>query len=167
MAKLQNERKGNYPKPMSIITHVCWTGLVAGIFWSLLGYIAYLFSFTDIHPHVILEPWALGNWKKEWLGTIISIIVYGIISIGAAFIYFSAFKKLTGIWPGMLYGIVLFFLVFIILNPLFPSIGPFKELSRDTLVTSVCLYLLYGLFIGYSISYEYQNHSTAEEETPT
>jgi hypothetical protein len=166
MANLRNEKKGNYPKPMSIITHVFWTGLIGGIFWSLIGYLAYIFSFTDIHPHVILEPWALGDWKKDWLGTIISILVFGIISVGAAFLYFSALKKLNGIWPGMVYGIVIFVLVFIILNPLFPSIGPFKELSRDTLITSLCLYLLYGLFIGYSISYEYQNHLTSENETP-
>jgi hypothetical protein len=167
MANLKNEKKKNYPKPMSIITHVFWTGLFGGIFWSLIGYLAYLLSFTDIHPHVILEPWALGDWKKDTLGTIISIIFFGILSIGAAFLYFSALKKLNGVWPGMIFGIVIFFVVFLILNPLFPSMGPFKDLSRDTIITSFCLYLLYGLFIGYSISYEYQNQRISESESQT
>lgn len=63
-----------------------------------------------------------------------------------------------------MYGIVLFFIVFFILNPLFPGIKPFTELKRDTVITSICLYIVYGIFIGYSISYEYQIKNTQNRE---
>lgn len=167
MEKDQKMKKSEYPKPISIITLVFWTGLFGGIFWSLMGYLSYMFNFTEIAPNVILEPWAVGYWRKEWQGTVISIIVIGIFSVGAAFLYYAVLKKFNGIWPGIGYGIVIFLLVFFVLNPLFPSIGPVNELSRDTVITTICLYILYGLFIGYSISYDYNGHKLSEKEAAT
>jgi hypothetical protein len=162
MAKVQ---KKNYPKPMSFVTMVFWTGLFGGIFWGLIGLLAYYFNFTEIRPNVILEPWALGNWKNEWLGTVISLVLLGILSVAMAFAYYLALKKFNGILFGLGFGIVLFLIVFVVLNPIFPSIKPFLKLGINTFVTTICLYLIYGLFIGYSINYEYQNNKFEEEET--
>ncbi|WP_210365900.1 YqhR family membrane protein [Bacillus sp. REN3] len=149
--RLEQDQK---EKPMSFMALTVITGLFGGIFWSSLGYLAYLFNFTEVSPNVILEPWALGDWKKQWLGTVISIAAIGLFSIGAALIYYAALRKVNSIWAGAAYGLVLFFLVFYVLNPIFPGIKPFWELSKNTLITSACLYLLYGVFVGYSISYE-------------
>jgi uncharacterized membrane protein YagU involved in acid resistance len=159
------EKEKKYPQPMSMITMVFWIGLFGGIFWGLIGYFAYVFSLTEIRPNIILEPWALGSWKKDWLGTVISIIFIGIFSVGVAFIYYATLKKLKGIWPGFVYGIVLFLLVFFVLNPLFPDMNPFFQLKRDTIITSVCIYIVYGIFIGYSISYAFQNQIVQVKET--
>jgi uncharacterized membrane protein YagU involved in acid resistance len=160
-------KERRYPKPMSTLTMVFWTGLFGGVFWSMIGYLAYLFSLTEIRPTIILEPWALGDWKKDWLGTVISIIFIGIFSVGAAFVYYVTLKKLKGIWPGVGYGVVLFLLVFFVLNPLFPGMSPFLQLLRDTIITSACIYIVYGLFIGYSISYEFQNVIVQDNEPIT
>jgi hypothetical protein len=167
MAFDENEKKSKYPRPMSIIGVVFWTGLFGGIFWSALGYLAYAFNFAEINPGFILDSWTVGTWKKGWLGVIISLILIGIISVGISFLYYLVLKRFNGFWVGIVYGIVLFLVVFIVLNPLFPSMGPFNELSRDTIITSVCLYIIYGLFIGYSISYEHQTHKLAKEEMET
>lgn len=165
---MSNEpKKSNYPKPMSFLAMVFWTGLFGGLFWGTIGFIAYYFNFTEIRPNVILEPWALGKWKNEWLGTVISIIFMGLLSVGAAFFYYAALKKFSGIWFGLGYGIVLFILVFFVLNPLFPSVKSFFDLSRDTIITTLCLYLIYGLFVGYSINYEYQNTKAEVTESAT
>jgi uncharacterized membrane protein YagU involved in acid resistance len=141
-------------QPMSFMTLVVLTGLVAGIVFSGLAYFAYLFNFTTIPPRVILEPWALGDWKKGWLGTVISIILYGGLSIIAAIIYYALFRRFKSMWAGIAYGLALFLLIFLVLHPLFPGIDPFNKLTLNTIVTSVCFYALYGLFIGYTISYE-------------
>ncbi|MEH7273533.1 YqhR family membrane protein [Neobacillus vireti] len=159
--------KSNYPKPMSFTAIVFWTGLFGGLFWGTLGFIAYYFNFTEIRPNVILEPWALGKWKNEWLGTVISIILLGLFSVGAAFVYSLALKKFNGVWLGLAYGIGLFLIVYLILNPIFPGIKPFLSLGRDTLITTICLYMVYGLFIGYSINYEYEINHMAESESAT
>ncbi|MCM3566648.1 YqhR family membrane protein [Neobacillus mesonae] len=155
---------GKYPQPMAFPLMVFWTGLFGGIFWSTVGFLTYYLNFTEIRPNVILIPWALGDWKFGWIGTVISIILLGIISICAAFLYSALLKRFNGIWFGLGYGAVLFFIVFLILNPLFPDIKPLFDLSRDTIITSFCLYIIYGLFIGYSISYEYRNNREQEKE---
>ena len=48
---------------------------------------------------------------------------------------------------------------FFVLNPLFPSLNPISELKRNTIISMVCLYLLFGVFVGYSISYEYNEQN--------
>ena len=139
------------------------TGLWGGLFWSFIGQIGYYFHFTKIPPRVILEPWALGPWKNQWTGTVISIILLAVLSIGIAFIYAAALKKAGGLLSGIGYGIFLFLLVFLLLNPMFPGISPYRDLDRNTLVTSICLFVLYGVFIGYSISWEYKNEQSEGE----
>ncbi|MDQ0269408.1 YqhR family membrane protein [Cytobacillus purgationiresistens] len=146
----QNERE----KPMSLMTLTVLTGFIGGILWSGVGYLSYVLNFTEISPRVILEPWTIGEWKDSWLGTVIAIGLMGVISIVAALIYYVTLRRFTNMWIGAGYGIVIFLLVFFVLNPIFPGISAFSELSRDTIMTSVCLYLLYGIFVGYSISYE-------------
>ncbi|EWG10682.1 YqhR family membrane protein [Cytobacillus firmus] len=143
-------------KPMSFMTMVVITGLVGGILWSGLAYLAYVFNFTEIRPNVILEPWTIGAWKEGWLGTLISIFLIGGISIIAALIYYAALRKFQSIFVGAGYGVALFLLVFFILNPIFPGISPFWDLERNTIITSICFYILFGVFVGYSISYEAQ-----------
>lgn len=150
----KNLRQKSHPQTMSFTTLVLLTGFIGGIFWSSLGYLAYIINLTDIHPNVILEPWTIGAWKEGWLGTIISIILIGIISIVAAFIYYSLLRKFPSIFVGVLYGVILFLVVFGLLNPMFPGISPLKEISKNTIITTVCLYILYGVFVGYTISYE-------------
>ncbi|MDZ5471037.1 YqhR family membrane protein (plasmid) [Bacillus sp. 31A1R] len=157
-------------KPLSFIAMVVLTGLVGGILWSGLAQIAYVFNFTEIRQNVILEPWALGDWKNGWLGTVISICLIGGLSIIVALIYYATLRRFQGIWVGMGYGIVLFLLVFFVLNPIFPGIPPFGDLTRNTLITSVCFYVLYGTFIGYSISYEESENKQkehSEKEVPS
>ncbi|MDN3016539.1 YqhR family membrane protein [Paenibacillus sp. BSR1-1] len=154
----------DYPKPMSFPVMVFWTGLFGGVFWGFIGYLANYLSFTEIHPNVILGPWAFGDWKTQWQGTVISLLLLGIISVVAAFIYYFVLRKLKGFWFGIIYGLILYFLVFFVLNPLFPGIKPFFDLSRDTIITSICIYIVYGIFIGYSINYEYQNNIAQENE---
>lgn len=129
-------------------------GFVGGVFWSSLGYLAYIFNFTEIRPNIILELFALNDLKNFWEGIVLSIFLIGLVSIGVAYIYYGTFRRINSIWLGLCYGILLFIIVFIVLNPLFPGIGPISELERTTLVTTICLYILYGVFIGYSISYE-------------
>ncbi|WP_053364708.1 YqhR family membrane protein [Bacillus sp. FJAT-27251] len=161
--------QNQHEKPMSFISMVIITGLVGGILWSSLALLAYVFNFTEIRPNVILEPWALGDWKKGWIGTVFSILSIGLISIGAAFVYYAFLRKFDSLWVGALYGVALFLLVFYVLNPIFPGIKPFLELSRNTLITSACFYVLFGVFIGYSISFEETERSgkrNQREEAP-
>lgn len=131
------------------------TGFVGGILWSIVAYVFYYFNFTTIEPNILLEPFTVGTWRENWIGIVLTIILYGVISIGVALVYYMFLKKLKSMWIGIIYGLVLFFIVFIILNPIFPSMKPFLQIEINTIIASVCVYVLYGLFVGYSISYEH------------
>src|SRR5690554_3788199 len=95
-------------KQMSFISLVVLTGFIGGIVWSTLGYLGYIFDFTEIRPNVVLEPWAAGKWKKQWQGTVISILLMGGLSIVAALIYYGILRKVRGMYAGMIYGLILF-----------------------------------------------------------
>ncbi len=139
---------------MSFTTLVVLTGFIGGVFWCGLGYLAYVFNLNEVRPNVILESWIIGSWKEGLLGNFLSIGLIGLVSILAAFIYYFTLRKYQSPLVGMIYGVILFLFVFTVLNPIFPEMGPLKELSRDTIITIVCLFILYGLFVGYTISYE-------------
>ncbi|WP_071395724.1 YqhR family membrane protein [Bacillus tuaregi] len=164
MADEKLSREEMKEKPMSFMTLVVLTGLIGGIIFACLGYLAYIFSFTEIPPRVILEPWALGDWKKGWLGTVIAIILIGVLSIVAALLYYATLRKFNNIWVGIAYGIVLFLLVFFVLNPIFPGIRPINKIDLNTIITSICLYSLFGLFVGYTISYEENEIRSSKKE---
>ncbi|MFN2745376.1 MULTISPECIES: YqhR family membrane protein [Bacillus] len=147
----QNKRES----PMSFSGRVITTGFFGGLIWGTIGELAYLFKFSEVNPNMILQPFVIGDWKNGFLGTVISILLIGVISIGAALIYFGCLKQVKGIWGGMAYGVVLWLIVFYLFNPMFPDVRTVPELKRETVVTTLCIYLLYGLFVGYSISFEY------------
>ncbi|WP_456278321.1 YqhR family membrane protein [Bacillus sp. AK128] len=149
--KLEQNKK---EEPISPGARTAITGIFGGLLWASLGYLAYLFSFTKIPPNVILEPWTIGNWKSGVLGQFIAIFLIGLISILVAFGYLATLRKFDKIWMGVLFGVVLWGIVFFILNPIFPGIDPIRELDVNTIVTTICLFVLYGTFIGFSISFE-------------
>ncbi|WP_099360680.1 YqhR family membrane protein [Fredinandcohnia onubensis] len=153
----QNKKNGD----MSLMAKVVVIGLFGGIFWSLLSYLTYIFNFTELSPNLILKPWILGDWKNRVLGQFIGIFMIGIISIGVALLYYALLKKFQSIWVGAAFGIALWLIVFYVFNPIFPDIKTVGELERNTVITTICFYILYGVFIGYSISFE-ENEMRAE-----
>lgn len=141
---------------MSYNGKVATIGFFGGLFWSLIGYFAFYFKFIKFGPALVLMPWALGDWKNGHLGQIVGILIIGLLSILVAFIYKVILQKVYNIWAGLLFGLALWAIVFYLLNPIFPGLKPVNELDVNSIITSICLYILYGLFIGYSISYEYK-----------
>ncbi|MFT4415621.1 YqhR family membrane protein [Fredinandcohnia humi] len=146
--------QNKHEEPMSFIAKVVVIGLFGGIFWSLLAYLTYIFNFTELSPNLVLKPWLLGDWKNRVLGQFVGIFVIGLISVGVALLYYAFLKKFQSIWVGAAYGLALMAIVYFVLNPIFPDIKPITETDRNTLITTICFYVLYGVFIGYSISFE-------------
>ncbi|MTH52369.1 hypothetical protein GKZ89_03045 [Bacillus mangrovi] len=152
----QTTGKGQDLAPASILGRVALCGFAGGLFWSAMGFIAFYFKLTEISPNMILQPVSAGGWKDGMWGSAASLLIISFLSIGAAFVYYALLKKFHSIWAGILYGIGLWAAVFFLAVPLFPVLKSAAELSSDTTVTVLCLYILYGTFIGYSISYDYQ-----------
>ncbi|MBU8907716.1 YqhR family membrane protein [Desertibacillus haloalkaliphilus] len=141
--------------PMSYHGKIATIGFFGGLIWSIVAYIAFFFNFMRVGPALVLMPWALGEWKEGYIGQIVGIIVISLLSIGVAFIYKLILEKVYSLWAGAIYGVALWALVFYVLNPVFPGLKSVANLDSNTIITSICLFIIYGIFIGYSISYEY------------
>ncbi|TYR82442.1 hypothetical protein FZC66_02295 [Priestia megaterium] len=174
--KKQNQQKqdsavseSSVKRESSFLAKTIVIGFVGGILWSFIGYLTYVFNFSEIHPNTILQPWALGAWKERWIGLVVSIFVIGILSMIVGLLYYVLLKKFKTMWVGIGYGLLLWAVVFLVLNPLFPTIKTVADLTFNTIITTICLYILYGVFVGYSISFEaaelYTNDQSSDSQT--
>ena len=155
MENEQQLEQNQQEEPMSYNGKVATIGFIGGLFWGLIGYFSFYFNFINFGPALALMPWALGDWKNTYIGQIVGIVVIALLSILVAFLYKIIFQKIFNIWLPILFGLGLWAVVFLLLNPIFPGLKSVNNLDINSIITSVCLYILYGLFIGYSISYEY------------
>lgn len=165
MEKQENQEKQNkQEKNMSgFASMVALIGFYGGLIWGLVHFITYYLNLTNIGPAFILNPWALGEWKNQLLGQVIGVFAISFISIGIAFLYRGVFAKFKSIILSLIFGASLWALIFYAFNPIFPDIQPLSKMDKNTIVTTGCIFLLYGLFVGYSISFHY--HERTSETT--
>jgi len=149
-----NKKQIKQEKPISQIGNVFLIGFIGGIFWSVLGQLSHYFNFTEIGPTVVLGAWKASLWTDGYLGIIISILVCGFAGIAAAFLYYLMLRKQSQLFVSILFGVALWIIVHLVLVPLFPTMPAFREMDFNTIVTTVCLYILFGVFIGVSVSFD-------------
>lgn len=139
-----------------VMKRAWFTGFVGGFLFSLLGTIVYYFNFVEVSPKaMLLRSWLRVPWTDRWPGDVLSWFIAGALSSIAAFVYFAVLRKIGSMWAGVAYGAVLWAAVFFLAVPLLHNIPSIGELSIDSIVTSLSLYVLYGTFVGFSISYDY------------
>ncbi|MBS4209628.1 YqhR family membrane protein [Bacillus sp. FJAT-50079] len=157
------ERKSTIDAYQISLTHLTiLTGFIAGVFGTGFHYLAHYFHLTSIHPTVVFAALS-GKWKVTWIGFVVALLIYGILSIVAAALYYVLLRKRNSIVWGMMYGVVTFILVFFVFYPILLGGEPIWKKDFITFCTEICFYLLYGTFIGYSISYEYEEQLHIKE----
>lgn len=133
------------------------TGFIGGLFWCLITLVASYFKIIDISPKTYLKLlFTNDKWLFKWYGTLFTVIVYGLISIFIAYIYYVLFKKIEGMLIGIFYGVGLAILVLFIFPQLYTDVPYLFKMSKRSITTSMCFFILYGTFIGYSISFDYK-----------
>ncbi|MFX3622579.1 MAG: YqhR family membrane protein [Ectobacillus sp.] len=148
------EKKQQKEQPQSFMKKVMGIGIFGGLFWAGVWYFLHIFSFSEVGPNYFILPFAFGDWKQGVWGNILGIIVMGVLSLGVAVLYGALFKKFQGVIPGILYGLVWWGILFLAVGFLSPVVKHALEFPRSTLVTTICIFVLYGVFITYSVSYE-------------
>ena len=134
-------------------------GLVGGIFWSLIGYALYYMNFTTLGPSIFAKTFVNPNLvNKPWV-QMMGVAVITLLSLAFALLYVFTLSKYYTPWIGVASGIVLFLLFFYGASPLFGlTVKPIHEMGMNTFTTEFCLFLLYGLFIGFSLSAEFSSN---------
>lgn len=135
---------------------VAVTGFFAGLIWtSLWSFLAY-FNFTELSPSTFfLETWNGAAWVDSWTGQLFSILISSLLSIAVAYLYYALFRNLTGMLPGLVFGVVIWVILILSSSSLFVHIPFMNELDIDTIVTTLSILMIYGVFIGYTISYDF------------
>ena len=133
------------------------TGFFAGIIWGLFLLLAYYLQFTDVGPSVYAKPVLNPEYVLKWKGHLIGIGFFIIYTIIFSLIYGIFLVRFKTPIAGIIYGLVLWAFVFYVLNPLFDMTKSVKELGLNTNSVMLSLYILTGLFIGYTLSVEYNN----------
>ncbi|WP_121615039.1 YqhR family membrane protein [Virgibacillus halodenitrificans] len=155
----QNKRE----EPMSLLSRSLLTGFIGGLLFGSLGMVMYYFNFSEVSPKsYVLRSWVTEEWTEKWLGNIIAILLLGILSVLIAMCYYGLLRKIYSLWAGVLFGIILWGLCFYLFQPIFPNIPELSQLTNHTIVSTICLFVIYGSFVGYSISYDYYDTKMRE-----
>ncbi|MNR52325.1 hypothetical protein D3C85_1721510 [compost metagenome] len=76
----------------------------------------------------------------------------------------ATLSKLPGPWIGIAYGVAWWALLYLLIGPWTGMMNWIYGLDRNTIITDLCLFILWGLFIGYSIALEYTEEREREPE---
>lgn len=154
----QIEGQNKRDKLAAVLSRSLATGFWGGILWSVIAVVMYYFNFIEVAPKTFfITSWTTAKWGSSWLGDIISILIASVLSVAIAFIYFGLLKKVNSKWMGLVYGLVLWGVIFYLLQPIFSMVPALTDFNKDTIISTICLFMLYGTFIGHSISFDYQS----------
>lgn len=138
-------------------------GFFAGFFWGGARLLMYGLRFTKVIPGFLAEPFFKHDFLLKPAGHMIGYLLFIVLSIIASLIYVFAFRKLKGPFPGMVYGILWWAGLLYGGAKLFLLQPPFR-LPWNTVISEFCLYLLWGLFIGYTAAMEYTDERKREQK---
>lgn len=147
-------------KPGKTIRRAAVIGFFGGIIWGSVGWICQLLNFSSLPPSLLLSPLPPGPWKHPIGGNVLSIVGFGLISVLIAWLYQLILSRLKSMWSGVLFGFFLWLALFYLLAPFAPGLKTPEQMGLDSTVTTLCLFILYGLFIGYSIAFEMEEASS-------
>lgn len=132
------------------------TGFFGGIIWPVIWLMAYGLNMIKVNP---VSFWDHFFWENlpfnRWYMYIVAILLYCVLSIVFAVIYYALFKKFYHWGVGFTYGMFIW-AIFLIAIPFLFYQHPFVlNYTNETLIGLACISIMYGLFIGYSISFDY------------
>ena len=137
-------------------------GFFAGLFWGSLRWLLYTIHFTKVLPGFLAEPFFRQSFLKTFWGHLLGLGFFIVFSILAAFLYKLLLGRFKGPWGGIFYGLLWWLVLFFLGGPVMGMIQPIQQIGYETIFTEWALYLVWGLFIGYTLAYEYNDEASRE-----
>ncbi|QNK55469.1 YqhR family membrane protein [Paenibacillus sp. PAMC21692] len=140
-------------------------GLFAGLIWGSIRWMFYSMKFTTELPGFLMEPFFRHHFLISYWGIVIGIAGFIVFSIAAALLYTALLGRFRGPWPGIFYGLGWWALMFLAAGPLIGMTSRVNAAGWNTILSELCIFTLWGVFIGYSIAFEFTDESSREPAT--
>lgn len=137
-------------------------GLFAGIIWGAIRWLATGLNLTEVTQAFLVDPFVPIDVLGSFAWQVIGYILFIFMSMFAALIYWFALGRSTGPWPGIAFGFGWYVLFYLLVGPLVGAVPSIRLIGWNSLITDGCLFLVWGLFIGYSIDFEFHNVAARE-----
>ncbi len=138
------------------------TGFYAGVIWGLLKLFLFILKFTKVPPAFLVEPFMDHAAVVTWSGHLIGWASFILFSIVAAFLYMILLGKARGPWPGIYYGAAWWAMLYLLIGPLTGMMKPPGLSDGNSLISDGSLFLMWGVFIGYTIANEFTDERLRE-----
>ncbi|HEY0827198.1 MAG TPA: YqhR family membrane protein, partial [Bacilli bacterium] len=98
----------------------------------------------------------------SWSGHLAGWAAFIGFSILAALLYAVFCHKLKGPFPGILYGLLWWEMMFLWIGPMAGMFKRIPLLEIDTALSELCVFTLWGVFIGYTLTVEFTDERIRE-----
>ncbi|TVY11475.1 YqhR family membrane protein [Paenibacillus cremeus] len=139
-----------------------YIGVFAGLIWGGLKIIEYYFHFTTLPIGFLIEPFFLHSYVNTWQGMVTGWLAFILFSVVASLLYSVMLSQAKSAWIGIGYGAVWWGIIFLLIGPVTGMMNWIAFIDLNTILSDFCLFVLWGLFIGYSISFEFTDHRVSE-----
>jgi len=147
-------------------TNLVWyciqLGFFAGLIWGMVRWLLYMFHFTKVIPGFMAEPFFRHSFLLTGWGHLSGIGCFIVFSIAATFLYKLVLGRIRGPWAGLGYGALWWAILFAAAGPMMKVTPPLKKLGMDSMISELSVFLLWGLFIGYTIAFEFLDEASHE-----
>ncbi|MRN53571.1 YqhR family membrane protein [Paenibacillus monticola] len=139
-------------------------GYFAGLIWGGARWLMYTLHFTKVIPGFLAEPFFKHDFLMTPAGHLLGYLFFIGFSVVVSLLYVLILRKLKGPWPGMIYGVLWWSVLFLAGSQYFLMQRPFR-LPWNSIISEFCVFLLWGLFIGYTAAIEYTDERKREQMT--
>lgn len=135
-------------------------GLFSGLFWGIIFLLLFYLNLSEFGPSIVLKIFLSFNWVYKFWGQLGGLALITAVSIGISLLYYIFFKRLEGMLPGIILGGICFLFFTYVSRPFLTTTGSYaEEFGVYTVVAMACIFVLWGITISYSISFESNNET--------
>lgn len=121
-------------------------GIWGAIIWGIIGILIHWFNLSKVSPIHISKIFLKEQLIFKWQGILIAFLLLTLCSILFSLIYVFLFSRFYTHWIGIVMGAILWAV----------TLG-WQKLGINSMSATFCLFILYGAFIGYSLSVEFSS----------
>ncbi|GAB2693061.1 YqhR family membrane protein [Paenibacillus thermoaerophilus] len=162
MSKTPDQARKESGKAVGIWRYAVGIGFFAGLLFGFLKIAEVYFRFTSVPITFLIRPYFTQEFLRSGWGLWFGWGAFTLMSIACSLLYALLLRRTGGPWAGFAFGLAVWGAVYCFLGPWFGWLNPAAEYDFNTLITDACLFLIWGAFIGYSISFEFTSDKRSD-----